>query len=216
MPMGLKSEEKLPAHVVIFPFPAQGHMNCMLNLAHLLCLSDFHVTFIVSEFSHRLLTKNTSVPATFGVYPGFQFRAIPDGLPDDHPRFGDKLGDVVPSVTNNMVPFFKKMMADEDLLASPHRRPVTCFVADGFFSFATDFAEENGIPLVYFRPTSASYFWAMVSFIQTQNIPFQGNLINFPSTLMHTFSHFHPVIINRFISFSRTKHHIPVTHSTHN
>ncbi|KAL1542119.1 7-deoxyloganetic acid glucosyltransferase [Salvia divinorum] len=62
--MSSKSEEKLPAHVVIFPFPAQGHMNCMLNLAHLFCLSDFHVTFIVSEFTHRLLLRNTSVPAT--------------------------------------------------------------------------------------------------------------------------------------------------------
>ncbi|KAL1542118.1 7-deoxyloganetic acid glucosyl transferase [Salvia divinorum] len=172
--MSSKSEEKLPVHVVIFPFPAQGHMNCMLNLAHLFCLSDFHVTFIVSEFTHRLLLRNTSVPATFAAYPGFQFRAIPDGLPDDHPRSGAKGADVVPAVTTNMVPLFKKMMADEDLLASPHRRPVTCFVADGFFSFAPDFAEENGIPLVYFRTPSASYFWAMISFIQAQQIPIQG------------------------------------------
>ncbi|KAG6402077.1 hypothetical protein SASPL_138948 [Salvia splendens] len=152
-------------------------MNCMLNLAHLFCLSDFHVTFIVSEFTHRLLLKNTSVPATFAAYPGFQFRAIPDGLPDDHPRFGDKLGDIIPAVTNIMVPVFKKMMSDENLLASPHRRPATCFVADGSFGFAADVAEENGLPLVYFRTPSAAYFWAffqVYDLIQAQEIPIKG------------------------------------------
>ncbi|XP_047945396.1 7-deoxyloganetic acid glucosyl transferase-like [Salvia hispanica] len=173
--MSSKSEEKLPAHVVIFPFPAQGHMNSMLNLAHLFCLTDFHVTFIVSEFTHRLLLKNTSVPATFAAYPGFQFRIIPDGLPDDHPRFGDRIPDIVPAVSNTMVPLFKKMMADKHLLASPgHRRPATCFVADGFFSFAADFAEEIGLPLVYFRTPSAAYLWAYFhvdDLIQAQQIP---------------------------------------------
>ena len=179
--MSSKSEEKLPAHVVIFPFPAQGHMNSMLNLAHLFCLTDFHVTFIVSEFTHRLLLKNTSVPATFAAYPGFQFRIIPDGLPDDHPRFGDRIPDIVPAVSNTMVPLFKKMMADKHLLASPgHRRPATCFVADGFFSFAADFAEEIGLPLVYFRTPSAAYLWAYFhvdDLIQAQQIPIKGNLI---------------------------------------
>ncbi|XP_057788995.1 7-deoxyloganetic acid glucosyl transferase-like isoform X3 [Salvia miltiorrhiza] len=172
--MSSKLEEELPPHVVIFPFPAQGHMNCMLNLAHLFCLTDFHVTFVVSEFSHRLLLSSTSVPATFAAYPGFQFRSIPDGLPDHHPRSGAKAADVVPAVTNHMVPLFKKMMAEEDFLASPHRRPATCFVADGFFTFAVDFAEENGIPLIYFRTPSASYFWAYFhvdDLIQAQEIP---------------------------------------------
>ncbi|KAL1542122.1 7-deoxyloganetic acid glucosyltransferase [Salvia divinorum] len=168
--MSSKTEDIPPAHVVIFPFPAQGHMNCMLNLAHLFCLTDFHVTFIVSEFTHRLLLRNTSVPSTFAAYPGFQFRTIPD----DHPRFGDKIADIVPAVTNIMVPLFKKIMADEDLLASPNRRPATCFVADGFFSFAADFAEEIGLPLVYFRTPSASYFWSYFhvdDLIQAQEIP---------------------------------------------
>ncbi|XP_057789007.1 7-deoxyloganetic acid glucosyl transferase-like [Salvia miltiorrhiza] len=167
-------EEELPPHVVIFPFPAQGHMNCMLNLAHLFCLTDFHVTFVVSEFSHRLLLKNTSVPATFAAYPGFQFRSIPDGLPDDHPRSGARVADIVPAVANHMIPNFKKMMAEEDFLASPHRRPATCFVADGFHGFAADFAEENGLPLIYFRTPSASYLWAYFHvdhLIQAQEIP---------------------------------------------
>lgn len=171
-------DEKLPPHVLIFPFPIQGHLNSMLNLAHLFCLAEFHVTFIVSEFSHRRLLQHTTVPSTFALYPGFQFRAIPDGLPDDHPRAGYKVVDVHPSVTNIMVPLFRKMMIHEDFLASASRRSVTCIVVDGLLSFATDFAEENGIPLVYFRTPSASCFWAffrLPELIEAEEIPFKGD-----------------------------------------
>ncbi|KAH6777618.1 hypothetical protein C2S51_008930 [Perilla frutescens var. frutescens] len=172
------AEEKLPPHVLIFPLPAQGHINPMLNLAHLFCLSQFHVTFIVSEFSHRRLLKNSAVPAAFARHPGFQFRALPDGLPDDHPRAGEKFIEIIPSVTNVMVPSFKKMMFREDLLASDHRRPVTCIVSDGSLSFVSDFAEENGLPLVYFRTSAACYFWTLFRYpelVQAQEIPFRGN-----------------------------------------
>ncbi|KAH6777615.1 hypothetical protein C2S51_008927 [Perilla frutescens var. frutescens] len=167
----------MPPHVLIFPIPVQGHLNCMLNLAHLFCLADFHVTFIISEFSHRRLRHYTTVPATFSRYPGFQFRTLPDGLPDDHPRAGERTNEFLDSITNITVPLFKKMMAEENLLASAARRPVTCLIADGLLSFASDFAEENGLPLIYFQTATASYFLASFYFpqlLQAQEIPFGG------------------------------------------
>lgn len=199
-------EEELPPHVLIFPFPAQGHMNCMLNLAHLFCLADFHVTFIVSEFNHRRLLMHTSVPATFAAYPGFQFRPLPDGLPDDHPRSGKQIKDIVPAVTNTMVPLFKKMMTDEDLLAcSGRRRPVTCFIADGFFGFPSDFAEEKGLPLVTFRTPCASYFWSYFhidNLIESQEIPIGGDLYSlFQDSLVH-FSYTVIKFVSIFINFN--------------
>ncbi|KAI3470814.1 hypothetical protein Pfo_027477 [Paulownia fortunei] len=171
-------EAKLPPHVLIFPFPIQGHLNSMLNLAHLFCLAELDVTFIVSEFSHRRLLEHTTVPSTFASYSGFQFQIIPDGLPEDHPRAGEKILDVHPSVTNIMVPLFRKMMIQEDFLASACRRPVTCIVADGLLSFACDFAKDNGISLVYFRTISACSFWPffrLTELIEADEIPFRGN-----------------------------------------
>lgn len=175
-------DEKLPAHVLIFPYPIQGHLSPMLNLAHLLCLADFHVTFIVSDFSHRRLLQHSAAAATFARYPGFQFRAIPDGLPDDHPRAGERVLDVLPSVTNVMVPLFKKMVAGDDFSASAARRPVTCFVADGLLSFAVDFAEENRIPLIYFRTSTLINLWAffhVTELIQAGEIPVKGMFNDF-------------------------------------
>ncbi|XP_047956215.1 7-deoxyloganetic acid glucosyl transferase-like [Salvia hispanica] len=166
-----------PPHVLIFPLPVQGHLNPMLKVAHLLCLAEFHVTFIISEFNHRRLLQHTTASAAFSRYPGFQFWTLPDGLPDDHPRSGHGAMELMSSVANVTVPLFKKMMIQENLLASAARRSVTCFVADGLLSFAPDFCEENGIPLICFRPAPASYFWAIYRFpqlLQAQEIPFEG------------------------------------------
>ncbi|KAG6404389.1 hypothetical protein SASPL_136635 [Salvia splendens] len=111
--------------------PVQGHLNSMLNLSHLFCLAEFDVTFIISDFSHRRLLQHTTVAATFARYPGFQFLAFPDGLPEDHPRSGHRAMEFMSSVNNVTVPLFKEMMIQENFLASATRRPVTCFVADG-------------------------------------------------------------------------------------
>ncbi|KAG6404388.1 hypothetical protein SASPL_136634 [Salvia splendens] len=172
-------QEKLrpPPHVLIFPMPVQGHLNPMLKLANLLCLAEFHVTFVISDFNHRRLLQHNTASAAFSRYPGFQFRTFPDGLPDDNPRNGHRAMELVSSVANVTVPLFKKMMIQENFLASATRRPVTCFVADGLLSSAPDFCQENGIPLIFFGAATTSYLWAIFRFpqlLQAQEIPFRG------------------------------------------
>ncbi|KAL2548803.1 7-deoxyloganetic acid glucosyltransferase [Forsythia ovata] len=81
-------EASLPPHVLIFPLPVQGHVNSMLMLAELLCVSGLDITFMVSDFSHNRLLKHTTVASRFERYAGFSFQSISDGLPDDHPRAG--------------------------------------------------------------------------------------------------------------------------------
>ncbi|KZV51700.1 7-deoxyloganetic acid glucosyltransferase-like [Dorcoceras hygrometricum] len=175
----MRSEEsKLPPHVLIFPLPAQGHMNSMLNLAQLLCLSDFHVTFVVSEFNHSRLLKHTGTHSALKKYPGFRFQTIPDGLPEDHPRAGERAMEIVWSVLKFTGPCFKKMMVEQELFSSAGRRPVTCIIADGILSFAADFAEERGIPLIYFRTISACAFWAYFCtdrLVEANHIPYIEN-----------------------------------------
>ncbi|CAA3011328.1 7-deoxyloganetic acid UDP-glucosyltransferase [Olea europaea subsp. europaea] len=150
----------IPPHVLIFPLPIQGHVNTMLKLAELLCLSSLDVTFMVSEFSHSRLLKHSTVISRFEQYPRFHFESISDGLHDDHPRAGEQVMDILPSTKNITGPLFKQMMVEKNLLSSNTRRPVTCIIADGVLSFACDFAEEKGIPLIFFRTISACSFWA--------------------------------------------------------
>ncbi|XP_057789016.1 7-deoxyloganetic acid glucosyl transferase-like [Salvia miltiorrhiza] len=173
--MSSEQTKDLPPHVLIFPYPIQGHLNSMLNLAHLFCISDFHVTFIISDFNHRRLLEHTTVPAAFARYPGFQFRTLPDGLPDDHPRAGESVVDLVFSVEKVTAPLFKKMMLHENFLAGgAARRRVTCFVAD-VMRFVPDFAREHDLPFIFYHTTSAAFSW--LYFCSTQllhEIPLRG------------------------------------------
>ncbi|CAK9135695.1 unnamed protein product [Ilex paraguariensis] len=170
-------EPKLPPHVLIFPLPIQGHINSMLRLAELLCLSDVDVTFITSDFSYNRIIKHGKVDSRFARYPGFRFESITDGLPDDHPRAGEQVMDVFPSLKKVTGPLFKEMMVSKDLLASENRRPVTCIISDCIISFAIDFAIEKGISIVYFRTISACSFWAffrMQELVEADEIPVKG------------------------------------------
>ncbi|KAL3523921.1 hypothetical protein ACH5RR_016755 [Cinchona calisaya] len=168
----------LPPHVLIFPLPVQGHVNSMLRLAELLCLAKLHVTFIVSDFCHDRLLKHTNVESRFVCYPGFSFQTISDGLPEDHPRAGEGIPDIMPALKRVTAPLFKQMMIEKRCFASSTRRAITCIIADGVLSFTTEFAQENGIALVYFRTASAAAFWAifcMPELIEAREIPLKGN-----------------------------------------
>ena len=92
--------KQCPAHVLIFPFPAQGHVNSMLKLADLLGLAGLHVTFLNTAFIHDRLVRYTDIETRFSCYPGFQFKTISDGLPSDHPRSGDRLFELFESLNS--------------------------------------------------------------------------------------------------------------------
>ncbi|KAA8534137.1 hypothetical protein F0562_031670 [Nyssa sinensis] len=176
--MGHQGAEGLPPHVLLFPLPIQGHVNSMLKLAELLCLADIHVTMLVSDYSHGRLLKHANIQSRLARYPGFCFRTISDGLPEDHPRAGDRAMEVIPSMKTVTGPLFKAMMISNNCLASENRRPVTCIVADGVLGFAGDFALEKGIPLIYFHSASSCCFWScfcLHELIEAGDIPLKGN-----------------------------------------
>ena len=54
-----------PSHLLIFPFPAQGHINSMLMLAELLAFSGLNVTFLNSEYNHERLVRYTDIEPVF-------------------------------------------------------------------------------------------------------------------------------------------------------
>ncbi|PRQ48636.1 putative 7-deoxyloganetin glucosyltransferase [Rosa chinensis] len=67
-------------HAVCVPFPAQGHVNPLMQLAKLLHSRGFHITFVNTEFNHRRLIRSRGSDSIKGL-PDFQFQTIPDGLP---------------------------------------------------------------------------------------------------------------------------------------
>uniref|UniRef100_R7VYM2 Glycosyltransferase N-terminal domain-containing protein n=1 Tax=Aegilops tauschii TaxID=37682 RepID=R7VYM2_AEGTA len=134
-------------HVVMIPYPAQGHVTPMLKLAKLLHARGFHVTFVNNEFNHRRLLRSQSAEALHGL-PGFRFATIADGLP---PSDREATQDVVAlcySTMTTCLPRFKALVVElnEEAEASDSALPpVTCVVADSCMGFALGAARELGL-----------------------------------------------------------------------
>lgn len=182
---------EFPPRVLIFPFPAQGHVNCMLQLAELLGLAGIHVTFLNTVHVHNRLLRHTDVQARFAAYPGFLFRTISDGLPDDHPRSGDEIRGVLRSMLEKTKPTLKDMLVC-GVLGSDISPNVTCIIADGIFgSFTNDIGDELNIPVIHFRTISACCFWiyfCVPDIIKAGELPIRGIYLvnsNFYAILFH-------------------------------
>ncbi|XP_058109350.1 7-deoxyloganetic acid glucosyltransferase-like [Magnolia sinica] len=166
-------QKKVP-HVLIFPLPAQGHINSMLKLAQLLCLAEFHVTFLNSHHNHDRLLKCTDLGSEVAHWPGFRFATISDGLPPEHPRSADFLIDCIDSLKANTKPLFREML----ISYCRSDDPITCIIADGIMTFTIDVADELAIPIIAFRTISACSFWSyfcIPKLIQAGELPFKDD-----------------------------------------
>ncbi|KAL2248860.1 7-deoxyloganetic acid glucosyltransferase-like [Sesamum indicum] len=167
-----------PPHVLIFPVPLQGHVNSMLNLAELLCLSGLHVTILLSDYTHNRLLRHASLQSRFSRHSGFRVVTISDGLPADHPRVGERIVDIVLSLKEVGGQQFRHLMESTDGLSDGGaRRRVSCLIVDGVFRFAIPVVEEMGIPYIYFRTISACSFWpyfCLQEIIDAGEVPLKG------------------------------------------
>ncbi|MED6161311.1 hypothetical protein PIB30_059586 [Stylosanthes scabra] len=165
----MKPRQTSSAHVLIFPCPAQGHVNSMLNLAQLLALRNLHITFLNTEHVHNRLTRFADIESLPARYPTLRFKTIPDGLPEEHSRSGERSMEPFHSVKVHGKPFLRDILVKEK---------VTCLVADGFFGkLANEMAEEVGVPSIHFRTISSScfwtYFWTPYLF-ESNELPIKG------------------------------------------
>lgn len=87
-------------HVLVFPFPAQGHVNSVLKLAELLSLAGLHVTFLNTDHNLRLLARHSVAYARLDRSPRFRFRSIPDGFEDERRRSASRLLDLLGVAAN--------------------------------------------------------------------------------------------------------------------
>ncbi|KAL0342910.1 UNVERIFIED_CONTAM: Linamarin synthase 2 [Sesamum angustifolium] len=148
-------------HVVLVPYPSQGHVTPLMTLAKLLHARGFYVTFVNTEFNHGRLIRSRGWESVAGL-PDFRFETIPDGLP---PSLEDATQDVpalCDSTRKNCLGPFRELLSR--LGATPNVPPVSCVVSDGVMSFAVRAAEEIGVPEVQFWTASVCSFIGYLNF----------------------------------------------------
>lgn len=166
-------------NVLIFPFPAQGHVNSMLKLAELLALSGIHVTFLVTQNIHGRLLHHTSVLSRFSKYPGFYLETLPTEI--DNEDYSDDPDVYVVQLHDSLnffgKPYLRELLARKGICTTMKFPPITSIIADGILNVALDVAQEFGIPFINFRTISACALWAYFSIpqlIETGELPFSG------------------------------------------
>lgn len=142
-------------HVLVLPFPAQGHIKPMLCLAELLCQAGLRVTFLNTHHSHRRLNNLQDLSTRF---PTLHFESVSDGLPEDHPRNLVHFMHLVHSIKNVTKPLLRDLLTSLSLKTDIP--PVSCIIADGILSFAIDVAEELQIKVIIFRTISSCCLWS--------------------------------------------------------
>ena len=163
-------------HVVLVPYPAQGHVTPLLKLAKLLHSKGFYITFVNTEFNHNRLLKSQG-PSVLDGPPNFRFEAIPDGLPPSDENATQDVPALCDSTTKNCLAPFRQLLLRLNG-GSAGAPPVTCVVTDGIMSFALDAAQELGIPGVLFWTPSSCGVMSYLHYhelIARGLVPLKGN-----------------------------------------
>lgn len=171
--MGNLTREK--PHLVVVPFPAQGHITPILTLAKLLHSKDFYITFVHTEYNHRRLVAAGGPDAVKGLND-FRFEAIPDGLPAADCDGTQDIPALCQSIANNVGAHFLVLL--KRLNAAAGVPPVTCVISDGVMSVTLDAAEEMGIPeYVFYTPSACGTLCYLhyPELIQRGYVPLKGN-----------------------------------------
>lgn len=136
-------------HVVAIPYPAQGHVIPLLEIARRLAKHGLRITFVITDFIHkRVLSAAQNMDVL-----GDQIRlvSIPDGLGPDEDRNN------LENLTNSMFSFMPRKL--EKLIEDINRKEedsIACMLADVSMSWPVDVAVKMQMPLAVFWPASVA------------------------------------------------------------
>ncbi|XP_059067615.1 7-deoxyloganetin glucosyltransferase-like [Cryptomeria japonica] len=110
------------------PFPVQGTINPLINLAHLLSSRGVFITFVNTEWSHKCMAKAAHNDDKLSTST-FKFLTIPDGLPPDRGRLSNSAE--YATAVQNLGPVLEYHLLRS---LSDETPPYTCIITETFMS----------------------------------------------------------------------------------
>ncbi|KAD3640991.1 hypothetical protein E3N88_30214 [Mikania micrantha] len=143
-------------HVLVIPYPAQGHVIPIMELAQRLIKQGIKVTFINTEVNHKLVSNTWSDKQGLGDM--MQMVQIPDGLEPWEDR--SDIGKLTLSIMQTMPRKLEELI---DTINKADGAKVSCVIADACMGWAIIVANKMGIRRAAFWPASVASLTTILS-----------------------------------------------------
>ncbi|KAF8389722.1 hypothetical protein HHK36_024241 [Tetracentron sinense] len=139
-------------HVLVVPYPAQGHVMPLMKMSQRLADAGVKVTFVNTEFIHaQIMAAASTEKCEEKSGSGIHLVSVPDGLePGDYKKDPLKLMETIPRVMpchlEDLIRKMQQSVEDHD--------HITCIIADITVWWALEMAEKLGIKRAAFWPAA--------------------------------------------------------------
>ncbi|OVA15980.1 UDP-glucuronosyl/UDP-glucosyltransferase [Macleaya cordata] len=161
--MGNSKSDQYPhqLHIFVLPFLAPGHMIPMIDIARIIAVTDHSVKVTIITTTHNALLFKNSIDADINAGHNInlhilQFPSAQVGLPEGIENFNAVTSPDMSSKIYQAIGILQQSM--EQLLRESHP---DCIVADMFYPWTTDLANELGCPRIVFQGIS---FFSLLTF----------------------------------------------------
>ncbi|XP_015076910.1 UDP-glycosyltransferase 89A2-like [Solanum pennellii] len=143
------SSSKNGVHILILPYPAQGHILALLDLTHQLLLHGFKITVLVTPKNvpilDPLISTHSSVEILVFPFPGHP--SLPSGV--------ENIKDVGNSGNAPIIAGLSKLRGPIVEWFKAQSNPPVAIIYDFFLGWTLDLAQEIGVPGIVFYGVGA-------------------------------------------------------------
>lgn len=143
-------------HALLLPYPLQGHVLPLMELAHCLVDRGFKITLANTEFNHKRVMAALSNKG--GDMDGIHLVTVPDGLEPGEDR--NDIGRVTQGLLDAMPGCLEEMIRNAGKRGEDR---FTCFIVDWTMAWTLEVAHRMGLRCAVFWPSSPGMLLATLS-----------------------------------------------------
>ncbi|KAK7295446.1 hypothetical protein RJT34_18355 [Clitoria ternatea] len=140
-------------HILVLPFPAQGHVNPLMHLSKRLVQHGFKITFLNTDFNHKRVVSATNEHVNLEG-PRMRLISIPDGLGPEDDR--NDLASLCVAMLRTMPSLVERVIEDINGLDDDASEKISGIIADVNMSWALEIADKLGIKGAVLCPSAAA------------------------------------------------------------